>query len=380
MGKVIGHLVRYLKQSDFALMLATLAAALFGFVMVYSAINVDSGGIGKTVLTQAIAIILGTAAMIVIARTDYHTIAAAWKILAVIGAGLLLLTIVWGKGRTGSNDKSWLTIPLIKYSLQPSEIVKVMFVVTFSKHYDLVKDTIHSPKTVLLLSLHGLIAIGLILLQQDMGMCLVFTFIFVSMMFAANVKLRYFLAAGLAVVVTIPLVWHNKIFYTQTHRITALFSPQSSANKDELMQQTIGKTFIGSGEIWGYGLFKGPHKSILPERKNDMIFAIIGQELGFIGCLAVILLLTFILVRVLINSRTAKDDMGSMMCIGIFAMFAVQIIVNIGMCLMLFPVVGLTLPFFSSGGTSVLSCFMAVGLVLSVHYHRKNLMFAGQDV
>lgn len=383
MKNVFNAIFRYLKQTDRTLLLFSLLSALYGLVLVISATH-SYGGITRTSLTQIIAIVLGFATMIVLSKIDYHTIAGFWKIIAVISVLLLLYTIFFGKQRTGSEDRSWLYIG--SFSFQPAEFIKVFFIVTFAKHFDMVKDDISSPKNVLLLGVHAAVPIGLILLTKDMGMMLVFIVIFVTMIFASNVKMRYFAGGAIALLISAPFIWNN-IFgkgSTQQNRILALFDPTNIKYKDEMLQQNDAIKALGSGQIWGYGLFKGPRtqspvSAALPERQNDMIFAVAGEELGLIGCIAVIFVLTVLLVRFLIVASQSKDSMGAMICIGVFSMFSVQIIVNLGMVLRILPVVGLTLPFFSSGGTSAVSSFLAIGLVLSVFMHRKDFMFSEQS-
>jgi rod shape determining protein RodA len=383
--KVFGAVLRYLKQTDRTLLVFSVLAALYGLVLVYSATLYLStgGGMTRTALTQIIAIVIGFASMIVLSKIDYHTIANWWKVLAAISVLLFIATLVMGKGRSGSLDKSWLYIG--SFSIQPAEFIKVAFIVTFAKHFDMVKDDVSAPKNVLLLGFHAAVPIGLILLTKDMGMALVFVVIFICMLFASNVKMRYFAGGAIGLLILAPLIW-NKLFgegSTQQNRILALFDPTNPNYSKDMYQQNQGIAALSSGEIWGYGLFNGPktqasYSNALPERQNDMIFAVAGEELGLIGCIAIILILTVILVRFLIVASHSKDSMGAMICIGAFSTFSVQMILNIGMCLRFLPVVGLTLPFFSSGGTSAVSSFFAIGIVLSVYMHRKDLMFAGQ--
>jgi rod shape determining protein RodA len=162
------------------------------------------------------------------------------------------------------------------------------------------------------------------------------------------------------------------------YRILSLFNPIKYAA--DAYQQTQGRSAIGAGEIWGYGLFQGPITqgpvSLLPEKQNDMIFAVAGEGLGFVGCMLILVIFIALFVRIIIDSKKSKDSMGSLICIGIFVSFAVQMIVNIGAVLLLFPITGISLPFFSSGGSSIVACFMAIGIVLAVYMHRNNSMFA----
>lgn len=386
MNKVFAAVARYIKQTDRILILFSLLASLYGLLLVYSATlyKNTNGGLNRTTIMQIICIVVGFGIMVLLSKIDYHTICDLWKFIAAASVILLIVTLIFGTGPAGSQDKSWLVIG--GQSVQPAEFIKVAFIITFSKHFDIVKDDLSSPKNALLLCLHAAVPIGIIVLQKDMGMALVFIVIFVCMIFSTNLQLRYFVAGGIAVLIAFPFIW-NKVFgegSEQQKRILALFDPTNSKNADVMYQQNQAVSALASGKIWGYGLFKGPKTqstvtAALSERQNDMIFAVAGEELGFIGCLAIILILSVLLIRFIIDAGHSKDAMGSMICIGAFSAFAVQILVNIGMVLRLLPVVGLTLPFFSSGGSSAVSSFILVGLVLSVYMHRKDLMFAGQD-
>jgi rod shape determining protein RodA len=378
MKPVFGAVWRYLKQTDLFLILLTLAASAFGLVLVYSATH----GLKRYAVTQVVAILLGIVGMIIISKIDYHDVASLWKFLA--GAGIILLLIPYVHPYTvaGSEDLSWLKIG--SQTVQPSEFVKLFFVLTFSKHYDMVKENIKSFKTVALLTLHAMVPIGIIVIQKDMGMALVYILIFGFMMFAGNIQLRYFIAALVAALVSAPLLW-AKVGDTQRYRIMALFDPTNPKYANTAVQQMYARLAIGSGEFWGYGLFHGPRtqsqmtSGLLPERQNDMIFAVAGEELGFIGCMAIIILLLVLLIRLIADARKSKDALGSMICIGIFASFTVQILINLGMVLTLMPVIGISLPFFSYGGSSMLSSFLAIGVVLSVYMHRKTSMFASLE-
>lgn len=384
MKKAFLAIVKYFKQTDNFMLLFSIAASLFGLVLVYSTsqYRVTSSGKNSLMLTQIVATVLGLICMFVLSKIDYHSILDWWKIIAGVSIFILVLVLFIGTGPSGSEDKSWIIIG--KLSVQPAEFIKFAFVLTFSKHFDMVKDDIKSIKSVLLLALHGIIPVGLIVLTKDMGMALVFVVILITMLFASGIQLRYFAGLGIAVLAAFPIIWNIVFGTTQRGRILALFDPLNSDYERYIFHQNQAITALASGELWGYGFLNGPRtqsktEAALFARQNDMIFASCGEEFGFIGCLAVIVILSVILIRIIIDSTHSKDVMGSMICIGVFSSFAVQIIINLGMALRLLPVVGLTLPFFSSGGSAVLSSFIGLGLVLSVYMHRKDLMFAEQS-
>lgn len=380
MKKFFSAIWRFLRQADPVLIILTLITVAYGLVLVYST-NLAQHQT-KQVLMQGAGILLGFVFMVLLSKFDYHSYTSLWKYILGLSVAILIFTAIFGTGPDGRPDSHcWLRFAGI--TVQPSEFVKLLFIVTFAKHLDLVKERMNSLLNIGLLVLHGGVIIGLVVKQGDMGTAFVFIFIFAAMLFAANLQLRYFAAAGILGVIGGPFIW-NKVFgKTQRDRFLVLFNPDAYA-KDVAYQQIQGRYALGSGEMWGYGLFKGPLtqsvvKNALPERQNDFIFAAAGEELGFFGNLLIMALLVSIMVRILHVARVSKDFLGSMICVGVFAMFAIQFIANIGMCLFIAPVIGITLPFFSSGGTSVLASLIAIGLVMSVYMRRKNLLFSGQE-
>lgn len=372
MTNIFRSVWRYLKQTDRVLILVSLLAAGFGLLLVYSATHAS----GRVFTTQILGIVVGCIIMIAVSKIDYHDMAKAWKWIALVSISLMILTLLIGSSRAGSQDRAWIHIG--SNTIQPAEFIKVAFVITFAKHYDSVKERIGSLHQVLLLTLHGLIPMVLLILQKDMGMMLVFALMFIFMLFMANVRLRYFALAAIVLFAGSPLIWSKVLGATQKNRILALFDPAKYAN--DAYQQTQGRLAIGSGELSGYGLLHGPLTQgpsyLLPEKQNDMIFAVAGEELGFIGCLLILALFFVLLMRILGDARKAKDGMGAIICVGVFASFLVQMAVNISAALMVFPITGISLPFFSSGGSSVVSGFLGVGVVLSVYMHRSTQLFA----
>jgi len=174
------------------------------------------------------------------------------------------------------------------------------------------------------------------------------------------------LAAG------IPIFWNYFLNDEHKNRFTAIFDIDGNAMKTYGWQQYQGKVSVASGGLSGSGLGNGARvaSGIVPEQENDFIFTVAGEELGFIGCLLLLFILLAICVKIIIDGMSARDYLGKMICIGVFSMIGVQTIINVGMVLGLLPVVGITLPFFSSGGTSLLSVLTGIGLVQSVYYHK----------
>lgn len=371
MKKFVQKISDYIRHTDIALLLFCVAASGISVASLLAMSHSDYIDL-RIVFVQLAASGCGFIAAIVLSRFDYHTLARLWKLHLPMCVILVLLTFVIGQGVGDADDVAW--IPLIGgMSLQPTEVLKISFILTFAYHLSRVADSINEFKSVLQLGLHAGALILLVHFQGDDGTALIFALMFLCMMFVAGWSWWYLAGLAAAGAAAAPLVWFFIMNDQQRMRILALYV-DSADTANILYQQKHGLVAIGSGQLLGTGLFSGSH-SYVPAMRNDFIFAFIGEAMGFVGCLLVVLLLTGIIVRVIWTSHLALDGMGKFICIGVFAMLAFQAIINIGMVLCLLPVVGVTLPFFSAGGTSVVSTYLGIGLVLSVYMHSRRNLF-----
>jgi len=224
-----------------------------------------------------------------------------------------------------------------------------------------------------ILLLNAGIGVGAVMLQRDTGVALVMVAIVAAMLFVAGLSRKIILGAAAAAVVSVPIAWNYLLADFHKERILGIFHPQEF--EDLAFQQLEGLDSLGSGQIFGIGLFAENHNYV-PEIYNDFIFTFIGESLGFVGCMVVVAALSFLCMRILWTGAVSRSYVGKYICTGVFAMLAFQIIVNIGMCLMVLPVIGVTLPFLSYGGTSVLSVYISLGLVMMVNGANKKHMFA----
>lgn len=362
-------LVHIIKGTDWILLLLSLIASGFGALMVHSAtLNTltETQVISRDFRTMLIALGLGIALALIISFIDYEIIVKLWPVIAFVSLILMLSLFFWGVGPTARSDaKTWLKLGA--FNFQPSEVVKVSFIITFTVHLELIGDTINKFRNIVLLAIHVMIYSALIVVTGDIGSALVFIMIFVGMMFIANVKLRYFAIGLLGILAMIPVVWSKIFSEIQKERFLALIYPE--AYKDVIYQQEQCIKALGSGQLLGKGLFNGSYTQagIVPESRNDMILSVVGEELGFVGCVGLILLFTLIIIRILRNAKHAQDNPAILICYGTAFMISSQIIINIGMCLKLLPVIGITLPFMSAGGSSTLSIYIAIGLLMSIY-------------
>lgn len=359
------------KNFDFTLFFLTIAATIFGIVMISSA--APSGG--RYVAVQLACMIMGIVAIAVLMVLDYEHLASLSVYLYGISLILLILVLIPGIGTYENGARSWFRFGSM-IGIQPAELVKLAFIITFSKHLSEVDYLVNRPKNIILLLIHAGVLVGLILLQPDFGTAVVFGCIMLTMLFAAKVSWKFFAGGFGAVAAAIPLAWFFVLEEYQKQRIINVFNPENDPIGTGY-QVAQSKMAIGSGQLFGSGLYKGGSQfnNFLPERHTDFIFSVICEELGFIGGILVVALLIAIIVRCIIIGMNARNNLGMYICFGVAAMFTFHVFENVGMCIGIMPVTGIPLPFFSYGGSSLLTNLIAVGLVLNVKYRSKAINF-----
>ncbi len=372
MGSLFQRIGDYIKRTDIWIWLLCISSTVISSILLSS---VERAG-GKFVTTQIMAAVIGIVAAIVISVIDYEYISRYWAALAGISMILFLSVFLFGITVEGTDDTAWLRLPG-GLTFQPSELVKIFFIVTFSTHlHHLNKtDKLKTFPGVLGLLGHTLIPVAIIHFQGDDGSALIFMFMALIMMFVAGVQARYFITLITGLAIGIPVVWNFIMNNEHRNRILALADIDGNAKTDYGWQQFQSKVSIASGELFGYGPTKGYRtgEGLVPEQENDFIFSVAGEEFGFIGCVVILLILLFLIFRAFMNAISAKDDLGKYICYGMFALLASQTIINIGMVLGLLPVIGITLPFYSAGGTSSMCIYFGIGLIQSVRLHNKDV-------
>ena len=366
-----------LKGTDLLLLMLTLALSIFGTIMVSSAtFDAETGALfSRDSKVMILAAILGLSAAMIISAIDYDIILKLWP---VVGAGcvmLMLLLFPFGVSPDARSDAfSWFRIGSLYF--QPSEIVKIGFIITFAFHLSKVKNNISDIKHVFLLCMHAAVPILLVIATGDMGSALIFMCMFIGMMFAAGLNWLYFPAGALIVTVASPVIWFKIFDDIQRNRILALFNPEEYTN--EIYQQNQALAAIQEGGFYGMGLFNGKYTqtpNAIPEVENDMIFSAVCEETGFIGATLLMLLFILLAVRIVMVGKRSKNFAATMMCYGVMFMIISQAAINIGMCTRLLPVIGITLPFISAGGSSTVCLFLAIGLVLSIYRSSRELRY-----
>ena len=374
--KLKSNKVNFFSGLDFVTLITALAGSAYGLMLVYSATysNLSDGRIiTSDVRSMVISVAGGIIFALVVCNIDYEIISKLWPLIAAGCIGLMFVTLLFGKAVNPDRPdaRSWLDFGV--FTFQTSELLKVGFIISFSYHLDMVKEHINRIKTIILLVIHGIIPVALVVVTGDSGSALVFLIMFLGMLFFARVNMGYFVAGICALIVGFISAWKLKIIDgVQRERITALFYPEQY--KDVLYQQNNGKIAIGSGGWFGEGYLNGSmtQSGAVPENQNDMILSVAGEEFGFIGAIAVILILSILIIRVLSTGLKARDNVGYLMCSGIAVMLFAQVFINIGMELSLLPCIGITLPLFSAGGSSSLCIYLALGIEMSVYRFSKS--------
>ncbi|MBQ4543386.1 MAG: rod shape-determining protein RodA [Clostridia bacterium] len=361
------------KRIDYFSMICTLVLFIIGTVFVFSATKSLDSNL-KYIIIQTVAMLIGLVLMYIITLMDYDDMSLFWKFIAGGCIFLLILVLFIGQGKESTGTKGWIRFGPI--GIQPAEFVKIGFIITLSKHIDSIGEGINDIRNILMLLLHLAVPVFLILLQPDFGTAMVFIFIFVVMVFVAGINWKYILCAIGAGGVLAVIAWNFLLNDIQKQRFYAFLYP-------EIAPTTYGyhvlqsKIAIGSGGFSGKGIFKGiqTQLGILPEKHTDFIFAVIGEEGGFILSVIVVALLLALIVRTVIIAKNARNFEGSCICIGVAAMWFFHILENIGMTIGLMPVTGIPLPFVSYGGSSILTNFIALGLVQNVYMRKKSITF-----
>ena len=366
-----------LRQTDLVLLALCAAASLFGILMVASATQYMHTL--RLVKVQSVALLLGVVLYLLVSQVDLNDLAKYWKWIFLLGIGVILLLATPLGIEDNTGNKAWLEFPFLPVKVQPAEIVKLTFTLVLAKQLVWLRENrdLRSIPSILFLAAHfGVIFLLYYKISSDMGSALVFLFIFACMCFVGGVALRWFVIGGLGGGLVFWALWDlNKIPSYMKLRFQVIFD-HSLDPSNTGWQQTRSLMALGSGKLTGQGLFHGTQTQSeysynLPNRHTDFVFSVIGEELGLVGCLLTLALLTAILLRCVWVARRAKTRMESLVCIGVASTVIFQVIVNVGMCLFVMPVIGLTLPFISYGGSSLLMLFVSMGMVSGVQGRSK---------
>ena len=407
-GAFLESIQRYWKRTDKTYLLLCILSSSFAVLALSSwAAKQGSGfalddvtgqivGVGdyRRAVVQAGAAAIGLCVAVLLSNIDYRSLVKVWPVHVAVTWGMVLptlfirnvtvgpLTIGYNAGDT--DNYSW--YKLGGFTLQPTELAKISFILTFAMHLNNVRGKINEPKELGKLLLHMLVPILIIHIQGDDGTAIIYGIIACCMMFSAGLSWKYIIGAISAAAVAVAVAFgffSDKIGKGyQWYRILAVIDPENKTGwapsetvwKNIIYQQQRGEIALGSGGIFGNGIFGGSYYSV-PNAHNDFVFSWIGNVTGFVGCCVVLGILFALVCKTFATGARSEDMLGSFICAGIGGALMAQIAVNVGMNLRVLPVIGVTLPFYSAGGSSVLMLYICVGLVLSVYMHNTKKLF-----
>lgn len=355
--------------------------ALYGLTAVYSA-TYTSKGPSSLFYKQLIWVGVGMSVMFLALIPDYHTVGRYAYILYLVSVILLVLVMVVGK--TGMGAQRWL--PLGPFAFQPSELAKLAITLALARYFaEYPTTTGLGLKDLTVPAIMVLIPLVLVMKQPDLGTAMMFLFTSSLIVLIAGLRFRAFMTVVLVIVTIASLallvspvrnkLW-GKLKPYQQNRIKAFVDP-SSDRLGSGYHANQSKIAVGSGQIVGKGFRKGTQSQMafLPERHTDFIFAVIAEEHGFLGCFLLLLLYLVLLMVGIDTARNAKDSLGVLMAGGIVSMMTLYVFINVGMAVGIVPVVGVPLPLISYGGTSIITTFLALGILLNIQARRFMLFY-----
>lgn len=379
-------LVDFFQQADLVLLALCCASTVYGIVLIFSATRYMHSN--KFVVVQTVAMMLGVCVYIACSMLDLEVLLKRWAWILAFNIGFILLLLTPFGASEGGN-RAWLRFPFLPVSIGPAEVVKISFVLLLAYQLQWLREEkrdLRSFPSAMMAAGHALGMCGLyFVVSGDMGNGLVFLFIFVCMAFVAGFALRWFallFAGGGAIVAA---AWFLNLMPTyMMERFKALFDH----SYDPLgvgWHQNRSLLTLGAGGVFGQGYLNGTQSQSdsswsLPGRHTDFIFSVCGEEFGMVGCLLIIALLVAIIIRVLLVARNAQRPFYCYVCVGMAAMLVFQTLINIGMCLFIMPTIGITLPFFSYGGSSIVTLFAAMGVVSGIKKRSPVIRRPGRPI
>ena len=376
MRRFLQELKDFPKKCDWVLLLICLVTAAFGLVVIASATSAAKfEGNARYIIIQMVSILLGVGAYAVMSSIDIEAMSERRSWLVIFNCLLLLMLIPFGTDNNTGN-KSWLDIPGVPVMIQPAEMCKITYVIIMASVMNAHKNSLSGIPSIMHMAMHLAILVGLnMALSRDAGVSLIFVFIFIGMAFSGGVHWGWFAVAIVGIAMMIPIIWPLLGEYQQ-ERILILIDPTFDAQGiGARYHSKINLLSLTGGGLTGQGLFNGTRTQggNLFAQHTDYIFSSIGEELGFFGCVFVMLLQFAIIARCIWVGMRCQDYIRRLVCYGAASALMFQVLINIGMCIGVMPVIGLTLPFISYGGSSVVTIFAMLGLVSGAYARPASL-------
>ncbi|HBG81474.1 TPA: rod shape-determining protein RodA [candidate division CPR2 bacterium] len=359
------------KNFDWVLFAVVGLLISFGLLTIYSTAFAETDAKGNKAISQAVFAALGFILVFVFAKIDYRVFRKFTGLFYVIMIALLLVVEFAGSNVLGATR--WINLGF--FQLQPSEVAKIISIIILAKYFSDHNEEMWRVKHIIISGIYIIIPVLMVAKQPDLGTAIVIFSIWLGMLFVSNVKRSTLIKmAGIGLAI-LPLMWFTLHDY-QKNRILTLFSPDADVlGKGWNVEQA--NIAIGSGQFFGRGFGYGSqsHLNFLPMQHTDFAFAVLAEEMGFLGSVILIGLYFLLLYRVLAIAKSSRDSFGMFIATGTAVMFFVHIFVNIGMNIRLMPATGIPLPFISAGGTAILINLAAIGILESIYSRHKKIDF-----
>ncbi len=376
MRQFVDELKDFFKKGDMVLLVLCLITSGLGVVIIASATSAEKFGSNvRYIVVQLLAIAIGVTIYAIFSSIDMEVLQENRNLMVAFNIFLLMLLIPFGTDNNTGN-RSWLDFPLLPFNIQPAEICKITYIIIMASVMSSHQNNISSIPSVMHMVFHLGLLVGLnMALSSDMGVSLIFVFIFIGMTFAGGVSLWWFALAIGGIAAMLPILWQFLGEY-QRERIMILIDPSFDAQGTGARYHSkINLQSLTGGGLTGQGLFNGNRTQggNLFAQHTDYIFSSIGEEMGFFGCVGIMLLELAIIARCIYVGAKCPDYMRRLVCFGAASALMFQILINVGMCIGVMPVIGLTLPLISYGPSSLVSIFGMLGLVSGAHARPQSL-------
>ena len=367
MRHIIGFIRNFFRKGDMVLLTLCLVTTAFGCMVIASTSNYM--GFTRYVIVQLVATGLGVICYALVSALDVDFLVEYRTGMVIFNLFLIALLIPFGI--TAGGNKSWLHFPFLPVNIQSAEVCKMTFILIMASVMGSHQNRPSAFTSVLHLAMHLMLFVGPnLLISGDMGVSLIFVFIFIGMAFAGGVNLLWFLFGFGLLGAATPILW-TRLGEYQRNRILILFDPTVDPTGIGPRYHTrLSLESLTGGGLLGQGLFNGTRTQTpeaLPAQHTDFIFSAIGEELGYAGCAVVLLMLFLIIARCIQVGMRSQDYMRRLVCFGAASALIFQVVINVGMCIGVMPVIGITLPFISYGGSSIVTLYAMLGLVSGVH-------------
>jgi len=367
MRRFFQELLDFFRKGDMVLLALCLMTTAYGCVVIAS--TTSTMGSVRYVLVQLLAASLGMLLYAIISSIDLDFFFEHRTAMVVFNSVLILMLIPFGL--TVNGNRSWLDFPFLPVNIQPAEICKITYIIIMASVMNSHQNRLSSIPSVFHMLVHLGILFGLnVFISKDMGVSLIFAFVFIGMTFAGGVSLVWFALAGSLIAIGAPIAWEYVLEGYQKQRIEVLWNPDiDPLGTGPRYHARISLQSLTGGGFTGQGLYNGNRTQVgaLPAQHTDFIFSAIGEELGFFGCMLALILIVAIIARCVYVGVKSPDFMRRLVCFGAASALIFQVVINVGMCIGVMPVIGLTLPFISYGGSSTVTLYAMLGLVSGVH-------------